>query len=83
MKDYNSKDVRNIVLCGHSGSGKSTFIEGILFNQKRVDRMGKAADGTLAMDFEDEEKKRGLSVYTSLAPIEWKDTKINFLDTPG
>ena len=83
MKDYNSNNIRNIVLSGHSGSGKSTFVEGILFKQKMVDRMGKASDGTLAMDYEDEEKKRGLSVYTSLAPVEWKDTKINFLDTPG
>ena len=83
MKDYNSKNIRNIVLCGHSGSGKSTFVEGILFKQKQIDRMGKASDGTLAMDYEDEEKKRGLSIYTSLAPVEWKDTKINFLDTPG
>ena len=83
MKDYNSNNIRNIVLSGHSGSGKSTFVEGILFKQKMIDRMGKASDGTLAMDYEDEEKKRGLSVYTSLAPVEWKDTKINFLDTPG
>ncbi len=83
MKDYSSKNIRNIVLAGHSGSGKSTFVEGILFKQKMIDRMGKAADGTLAMDYEDEEKKRGLSVYASLAPVEWKDTKINLLDAPG
>ena len=83
MKDYNSKDIRNVVLLGHAGTGKSTFIESALLLTKQIDRMGKTSDGTLAMDFDQEEAKRGLSVYTSIAPIEWKDRKINFIDTPG
>lgn len=83
MKEYEGKDIRNVVMLGHSGSGKSTFIESALLLTKKIDRMGKTSDGTLAMDFDPEEAKRGLSVYSSLATIEWKDTKINFIDTPG
>lgn len=83
MKDYAGKDVRNIVLLGHSGSGKSTFVESALFLTKAIDRMGKAGDGSLAMDYDAEEAKRGLSVFTALAPVEWKNKKLNFIDTPG
>ncbi|MBR2577685.1 MAG: elongation factor G [Erysipelotrichaceae bacterium] len=83
MKEYAGKDVRNIVLLGHSGSGKSTFAESALFMTKAIDRMGKGGDGSLAMDFDQEEAKRGLSVFTALAPVEWKGKKINFIDTPG
>ena len=83
MKDYAAKDIRNVVLIGHSGSGKSTLVESALFKTKAIARMGKTVDGTSAMDFDPEEAKRGLSVYTGIAPIEWKNTKINFIDTPG
>ena len=83
MKEYLSKDIRNVVLLGHSGSGKSALVESALFLTKAIDRMGKTVDGTAAMDFDPEEAKRGLSVYTALAPIEWKNVKINFIDTPG
>ncbi len=83
MKEYLSKDVRNVVLLGHSGSGKSALVEAALFLTKAIDRMGKTVDGTSSMDYDPEEVKRGLSVYTALAPIEWKNTKINFIDTPG
>ena len=83
MKEYAGKDVRNVVLLGHSGSGKSTFAESALYLTKAIDRMGKAGDGSLAMDFDQEEAKRGLSVFTALAPVEWKNKKINFIDTPG
>ena len=83
MKDYAGKDVRNIVLLGHSGSGKSTFAEAALFMTKAIDRMGKPADGSLAMDFDPEEAKRGLSVFAAVAPVEWKNKKLNFIDTPG
>ena len=83
MKEYAGKDVRNVVLLGHSGSGKTTFAESALYLTKAIDRMGKAGDGSLAMDFDQEEAKRGLSVFTALAPVEWKNKKINFIDTPG
>jgi len=83
MKDYLSKDVRNVVLLGHSGAGKTALVESALYLTKAIDRMGKTVDGTAAMDYDQEEAKRGLSVFTALAPIEWKNTKINFIDTPG
>ena len=83
MKDYLSKDIRNVVLLGHSGAGKSALVEAALFHTKAIDRMGKTVDGTSTMDFDPEEPKRGLSVFTALGPVEWKNTKINFIDTPG
>lgn len=79
MRDYLANEVRNVVLLGHAGSGKSSVIESILYFNKVTDRMDK----TSSMDFDSEEQKRGQSVYTALAPIEWKDCKINFIDTPG
>lgn len=79
MRDYLASEVRNVVLLGHAGSGKSSIVESILHFNKVLDRM----DRTSAMDFDAEEQKRGQSVYTALAPVEWKDCKINFIDTPG
>ena len=83
MKDYLSLDVRNVVLLGHSGAGKSTVGEACLHFTKAIDRMGKVGDGTTALNFDIDEGKRGLSCYCHLAPVEWKDKKINFIDTPG
>lgn len=83
MIEYEGKDIRNVVLLGHAGSGKSTFIESALLLTNEIDRMGNSSDGSLAMDYDPEEAKRGLSVYSSIAPIQWKGRKINFIDTPG
>ena len=83
MKDYAAHEVKNICLLGHSGSGKTAVVEAMLHLTKVTDRMGKTIDGTSVLDYDAEEIKRGQSVFTSLAPIEWKDHKINFVDTPG
>ena len=83
MKDYKSEQIRNVVLLGHRGSGKTSVVEATLHYTKQTDRLGKTVDGTRAMDYDPEEIKRGMSIYTSLCPIEWKDCKINFIDTPG
>jgi elongation factor G len=83
MKEYLAKDIRNVVLLGHSGAGKSALVESALFQTKAIDRMGKTTDGTAAMDYDPEEAKRGVSIYTAIAPVEWKNVKINFIDTPG
>ncbi|MBQ0035877.1 MAG: elongation factor G [Firmicutes bacterium] len=83
MKEYLSKDIRNVALVGHSGAGKTALVEAALYLTKAIDRMGKTVDGTTAMDYDPEESKRGLSVFTALGPVEWKNTKINFVDTPG
>lgn len=79
MKDYKANQVRNIVFLGHSGAGKSSLVESIFHYNKVIDRMDK----TSSMDFDPEEQKKGLSIYLSLAPVEWKECKINILDTPG
>ena len=83
MKDYRANEVRNVVVLGHSGAGKSALIESVLYYNKQIDRFGKASDGTTAVDFDVEEGKRGISVYCHLSPVEWKSCKINFIDTPG
>lgn len=83
MRDYLANEVRNVTVLGHSGSGKTTLIEACLFETKAIDKMGKANDGTTFLNFDAEEGKRGLSVYSHLAPVEWKKRKINFIDTPG
>ena len=83
MKDYGSKDIRNVVLLGHAGSGKTTLAEASLLLTKAIDRIGRSQDGSSYLDYEQEEAKRSQSVFTSLAPVEWKNKKINFIDTPG
>ena len=83
MKDYLANDIRNVVLLGHSGAGKSTLIEASLLFTKAIERMGNAKDGNSTVDFDQEEIKRGMSVFTAIAPCEWKNKKINFVDTPG
>ncbi len=83
MKDYLANEVRNIVLLGHSGSGKTNVIEAALYLTKEIDRLGKGSDGTLSLDYDAEEMKRKHSIFMHLTPIEWKGCKINFIDTPG
>ncbi|MEM7115464.1 MAG: elongation factor G [Chloroflexota bacterium] len=83
MKEYKTGQIRNIVLTGHNGSGKTIFVERALFNTGATTRMGKVENGTAVMDFEEEEMDRNSSISTALAPIEWRDHKINLLDTPG
>lgn len=83
MKQYTSQKIYNIALAGHSEAGKTSLVEAALFLTKATDRLGKIADGNTVMDFDPEEIKRKISVSTSMAPIEWKDSKINALDTPG
>ena len=83
MKSYTIKNLRNIGLIGHGGSGKTSLIEALLFHTRNTDRLGKVEDGTTVSDFDPEEKKRGISLSTSIAPIEFNDTKINLVDIPG
>ena len=70
-------------MLGHSGAGKSSVIEACLYFTKAIERYGKNNDGTTVLNFDPEEGKRGTSVYCHIAPVEWKDKKINFIDTPG
>jgi elongation factor G len=83
MKEYPASRIRNIVLLGHGGSGKTVLAEAVLYNAKAIDRLGKPADGNTTMDFDPEEIRRQISINTALAACEWKDTKLNLIDTPG
>ena len=81
--EITAKDIRNIAVIGHSGEGKTTLCEAMLFNGGAIDRMGKIEDGTTVMDFDDAEKQRKMSVYAACSNLIWKGVKINLLDLPG
>ncbi len=83
MREYESGKIRNVALVGHSGSGKTSLAEAFLFATGATTRHGKVLDGTTVSDFEDEEKRRQISLSTSVIPIEFLDHKINLLDAPG
>ncbi|MDF9825756.1 elongation factor G [Breznakia sp. PF5-3] len=83
MRDYKASEIRNVCVLGHSGVGKTSILEAMLFFTKASDRFGKTSEGSSLIDYDSEEIKRGMSIYTSVVPIEWQDYKINFLDTPG
>jgi elongation factor G len=83
MKDIPSSNIRNVCLASHGGAGKTTLAESMLFNAGTIDRMGKTADGNTTTDFDPEEVRRQISISTALAPCEWKNHKLNILDTPG
>ena len=83
MADYITQNIRNIVLLGHGGSGKTSIAEAMLYLSKATDRMGKIADGNTVCDYDPEEIKRGFSLSLSTAPIVWENVKINIIDTPG
>ena len=83
MKEYQSGSIRNVGLFGHGGEGKTTLAEAMLFQAGIIDRMGKVTDGNTVTDYDLEENKRGISISLSLAPIEWRNAKINVLDVPG
>ncbi|HPT82575.1 MAG TPA: elongation factor G [Limnochordia bacterium] len=83
MKEYGTEFLRNVALVGHGGTGKTSLAEAMLFVSKAVNRLGKVTDGTTVMDFDPEEVRRQISINTALAPAEWKNHKINIIDTPG
>ncbi|MBQ8063375.1 MAG: GTP-binding protein, partial [Clostridia bacterium] len=83
MKTYNSTNIRNIAVAGHAGRGKTTLCEAMLYTAGATKRLGKVADGTTVMDYDPEEKKRGASLQSAVAALEWNDVKINLIDTPG
>ncbi|HIQ80033.1 MAG TPA: elongation factor G [Candidatus Scatavimonas merdigallinarum] len=83
MKQYDAKKIINIALAGHSGAGKTSVAEAMLYLAGASDRLGKVSDGNTVCDFDAEEVKRKVSVVTAVAPLEWKGYKINLIDTPG
>ena len=83
MGKYQTGDLRNICLVGHGSAGKTTLCEAMLFLSGGIDRFGNVADGTTTTDYEAEETKRGFTIGTAIAPVEWKNKKINVIDAPG
>ena len=83
MNIYTTDKIRNVVLLGHGGSGKTSLVEAMAYLSGITSRMGKVVDGNTVSDFGKEEQKRKFSISTSVVPIEWEGVKINILDTPG
>lgn len=82
-KVYQTDQIRNIALLGHSGSGKTSLAEAMLFNAGGLNRLGKVEEGNTISDYDEEEIRRGISINASVVPVEWKGHKINVIDTPG
>ena len=83
MKQYEAKKIKNIVLAGHGGCGKTSVAEAMMYLAGASERLGKVDDGNTVLDFDPEEIKRKVSVSSAVAPVEWKGYKINLIDTPG
>ena len=83
MNVYTTDKIRNVVLLGHGGAGKTSLAEAMAYLAGLTSRMGKVTDGNTISDFGKEEQKRAFSIGTSVIPLEWEGTKINILDTPG
>src|SRR5690349_18386153 len=80
---YAADRIRNVALVGHRGSGKTSLHEALLFEAGATNRLGSVADGTTVSDADEDEKSRGMSISASLASFEWRDVKVNLIDTPG
>ncbi len=83
MNVYTTDKIRNVVLLGHGGCGKTSLVEAMAYLAGVTSRMGKVADGNTISDYGKEEQKRQISITTSVVPLEWEGVKINLLDTPG
>ncbi len=83
MKEYQSEEIRNFALLGHASSGKTMLSEAILVNAGIIGRLGSIANGSTFSDYTDEEKKRQISIQTSLMNCDWNGKKLNYIDNPG
>ncbi|HET6832983.1 MAG TPA: elongation factor G [Acidimicrobiales bacterium] len=83
MKRYATDHIRNVALVGHGGSGKTSLAEALLHRAGAINRLGRVEDGTTVSDYDPEEQRRSISLALSLAPFEWREHKINLIDTPG
>ncbi len=83
MKDYQAKNIRNLSVVGHGSEGKTTLVEALLFTAGAIDRQGRVEDGSTTTDYDPEEIRRQISISAAMAPLEWKETKINLIDIPG
>jgi elongation factor G len=83
MKVYRAEQIRNVALISHVGAGKTSLVDAALFDSGAVTRQGKVDDGTSIADYDPDELKRRMTLHAKVIPVEWKNTKINFIDTPG
>ncbi|TAL33446.1 MAG: elongation factor G [Spirochaetes bacterium] len=83
LKEYKTKDIRNVAIIGHGSTGKSTLFDAMLLIGGKIDKIGSPKDGTLTSDYDDEEKNRQMSIRSALGFVEMDDVKINIIDTPG
>ncbi|HEX75690.1 MAG TPA: elongation factor G [Dehalococcoidia bacterium] len=83
MHHYGSEKIRNVVLTSHSGAGKTSLAEAILLDSRAISRLGSVDDGTTTSDYDPDEIKRKISINLSLLPCQWRESKLNFIDTPG
>ncbi|MFK7805706.1 MAG: GTP-binding protein, partial [Anaerolineae bacterium] len=83
MKEYLTQDIRNVAIVGHTGSGKTTLVERLLYQTGVTKRMGNVQNGSSIMDFESEEIARQSSISASVACFERNNVKVNLIDTPG
>ena len=83
MNVFDTDKIRNVVLLGHGGCGKTTLAEAMVYASGITKRQGKISEGNTISDYDKEEIKRSFSISTSVIPVTWEDTKINILDTPG
>jgi elongation factor G len=83
MKQFQPENIRNVVLLSHSGAGKTSLSEAILFTTGEINRLGRVDAGSTTSDYDPDEIKRKISINLTLLPCQWQDTKINFIDTPG
>lgn len=83
MKVYDAEHIRNVALISHGGAGKTSLIDAALYDSGAVTRQGKVDEGSSMADHEPDELKRRMSLHTKVLPVEWKNTKINLIDTPG
>ena len=81
--NYANTDIRNILVAGHAGCGKTTLVEALLYTTGAMERMGRVEDGNTTCDYDPEEAKRQASLNLAVAPVEYAGTKLNFLDVPG
>src|SRR5437764_10466333 len=83
MKVNRAEQIRNVALISHVGAGKTSLVDAALYDSGAATRQGKVDEGSSVADYDPDELKRGMTLHAKVIPVEWKNTKINFIDTPG